>query len=309
MDPRRIVIPGGTGFIGDYISRYFVARGYEVVVFSRSRTGLVNNVLYVLWDGCSMGDWTRYVNGAFAVINLTGRSVNCRFTPKNKKEIIESRVNAVKILLEACQQATEPPAVFVQVSSVGFFGNTSVLCTEASPAGTDFLAKVCTIWEDSFWGQSLLSTRKVVFRLGVVLGNGGGALSRMLPFVKWYIGGQLGNGKQQVSWIHLLDLTRMFEFALTNPELEGLYNATSPHPLTNAMFMAFLRQVHSKPWAPPVPAFIVRLTAFLLMHTDAGVLLHGAACVPKRFQDIGFNFKYPGLPDALHQLVHHSKSM
>ncbi|MDD4921598.1 MAG: TIGR01777 family oxidoreductase [Bacteroidales bacterium] len=309
MESRRIVLPGGSGFIGNYVSWYFSTRGYEVVVLSRGKSGFVKNIRYVSWDACSMGDWAKYIDGAFAVINLTGRSVNCRFTRKNKKEIIESRVSSVKVLLQACHQAVLPPVVFLQTSSIGFYGNTSVLCTEDSPAGSDFLAKVCSVWEDAFFGLPLLSTRKVILRFGVVMGNRGGALMRMIPWVRWYLGGQLGNGKQPVSWIHLEDLTRMLEFAINHSDLNGCCNATSPYPLTNAQFMASLRQVTGKPWAPPVPAFVVRLTAFLFMRTDAWVLLRGAACLPRRFQDLGFEFKYPRLPEALRHLLFSSESL
>ena len=303
MDSKRIIVPGGSGFIGDYISSYFAAKGYEVVVLSRTKTGIINNIRYVSWDARSIGDWTRYLNGAFAVINLTGRSINCRFTSKNKTGILESRIDAVRVLLQACNQSAVPPVVYLQASSIGYYGNTSVLCTEESPAGQDFLARVCHVWEDTFFGKSLVSTRKVVLRFGVVLGNNGGALKRMLPWVRWYLGGQHGNGKQQISWIHIDDLARMLDFALMNSDVEGKYNATSAYPHTNAYFMASLRQVLKRPWAPPVPALMVRLAAFVLMRADAGVLLHGAACVPKRMVDQGFDFRYPTLLQALHHLL------
>lgn len=309
MNSRKIIIPGGSGFIGDSLSRHFAALGYEVIVLSRAKVGLFNNVRYVLWDGRSIGEWARYIDGAYAVINLTGRSVNCRFTKKNRKEIVESRVHSVNVLLQACSQSAIPPLVFIQASSVGFYGNTSASCTEESPAGVDYLARVCTMWEDAFFRHSLPSTRRVVLRFGVVLGKGGGALSRMLPWVRCFLGGHHGGGKQQVSWIHLKDLIRMMDFTLSDSSVEGIYNATSEHPVSNALFMAFLRHTLGKPWSPPIPAFMVRLVSYLFMRTDASVLLHGVPCFPKRFKNQGFEFKYPRLPEALHQVLNATKSM
>jgi len=303
MDLKKVIIPGGSGFIGDYVSRYFVDRGFEVVVLSRTKVGFVNGIRYVFWDAVTIDKWVEFLEGAFAVINLTGRSINCRFTKKNKEEIFQSRVDSVKILLEACNQSKVPPMVFIQTSSIGYYGNTVELCTEDSPVGSDFLAKVCSVWEDSFWAKPFSTTRKVVLRFGIVLDNGGGALQRMLPWVKWYLGGKHGNGKQSISWIHLEDLSRMFEFTIKTSTIEGTFNAVADFPVSNAGFMSTLREVLHKPWAPPVPSIAVRLAAFLFMHTDSNVLLHGVGCTSKKIQQMGFVFKYPKLKQALNDLL------
>jgi uncharacterized protein len=306
MGTKRIVIPGGSGFIGDYLALYFVEKGYEVVVLSRSKEGLYNGVYYALWDAQTLGCWTQYVDGSYALINLAGRSIDCRFTPENRGDILSSRIESVNVLQQVCLKCSNPPQIFIQVSSVGYYGNSMVLCTEETPAGSGFLSHVCTLWERTFNAIDLPLTRKVVFRLGVVLGENGGALHRMLPWTKFYLGGQLGNGRQFMSWISIFDLARMFEFALENSTIEGVFNATSSNPVSNAVFMASLRKVMNRPWAPPVPAIFVKLGASLFMGTNSELILQGAACVPHRLLESGFNFKFPELLQALNYILNRS---
>lgn len=303
MDQRKIIIPGGTGFIGDYVARYFSSRGFDVIVLSRVRSDICGGIRYVNWDAKTIGEWAGLVDGAYAVLNFTGRSVDCRLTPRNRNEILASRQDSVQVLMNACLLATTPPSVFIQASSIGYYGHTKALCTEKSMAGTGFFADVCAQLEDVFFDAELPSVRKIVLRIGIVLGRNKGAMKRLVLLARNYLGGRLGNGRQHVSWIHIDDLTRMIEFSLNNAKVEGIYNATGIHPVTNRVFMATLRIALRKPWSPPIPGFMVRIGAFTVMRSNAGLVLQGAGCVPKRFLAQGFVFKYTRLLQALRNLL------
>jgi len=305
MGMGRIVIPGGSGFIGDYASQYFVTLGYEVVVLSRTKEGIHNKVHYVYWNARTLGEWIQFLDGSLAILNLTGRSIDCVFTSKHQKEILDSRVDSTKVLLEACLQCVNPPVVFIQSSSIGYYGNTTALCSEESPNGSDFLAEVCSDWEKTFFGVNLPDTRKVLFRFGVVLGKDGGAYNRILPWINNYLGGQLGNGQQFISWIHQEDLVRLVHFAITHSDVDGKYNATSDLPVTNAVFMRIFRFLKKRPWAMPVPSLFVKIGAALFMHTNADVVLHGVPCTSTKIIHHGFVFKYPNLTVALSNLLSH----
>jgi uncharacterized protein (TIGR01777 family) len=186
--------------------------------------------------------------GAAAVINLTGRSIDCRHTPEHLREIISSRVNSVRAIATAVRQLPKPPRVWVQASATGFYGDTGDrACDEQAPAGHDLLADVCRQWEGAFDRRDLLATRLVTLRIGFVLGLGGGALPVLSRLTKFFLGGAAGGGSQFMSWIHLQDLARVFSEAMAHDDWQGIYNATAPNPVTNAEFMRVLRQVMRRP--------------------------------------------------------------
>jgi uncharacterized protein (TIGR01777 family) len=242
------------------------------------------------------------LSGAKAVVNLAGRSVNCRPTPGNRTEIVQSRVRSVMAVDEAIRQAKRAPEVVVQCSAVGFYGNTEAACDESAGAGTGFLADACAYWEEAFRSLSFPETRKVLLRIGIVLGADGGALPVLRRITKRFMGGTAGSGRQCVSWIHAEDMNAVFTRAIEQPGMEGIYNAVSPHPETNAVLMRTLRSVMRRPWCPPAPGFAVRVGAFL-MGTNAELVLTGQRVVPRRLLDAGFAFAYPNLEDALTSLI------
>jgi hypothetical protein len=298
MKPR-IVLAGGSGFIGRSLSPFLISKNYEVIVLTRAESDQHGAVRQAHWDGKTPGEWVQLVNSAAAVVNLTGRSINCRHTPENRREIIDSRVDSVRVLGQAIEQCVQPPKAFVQIAGVGIYGDKGErICDEATEPGDDFVAEVCQKWEAPFTSIDVSRTRKVLLRLGVVLGPNGGFLEVLGRLSRWFLGGQVGNGRQYISWIHITDLTRMLLAGVENQALTGRFNASSPNPVTNAEFMRELRRALHRPWSPPVPEFAARIGS-CLMGTEASLALVSQRCVPKRFLESGFEFEFPELREAL----------
>jgi uncharacterized protein (TIGR01777 family) len=302
MTPKRIILAGGSGFLGHALSGALVARHYEVIVLTRSPRERTDGVKEVEWTGADLGRWVKFLEGAEAIVNLTGRNVNCPHTPENLREILESRVNSVRAIATAFGQVTRPPKIWVQPSATGFYGDTGHrLCDEQSAAGSNELAQVCVQWENAFHKVDAPDLRRVLLRIGFVLGREGGALPVLSRLTKWFLGGSVGSGRQFISWIHLTDLTRMFIDAIERSDLAGTFNAVASHPVTNAEFMRQLRHALHRPWSPPAPEFAVRLGA-RLMGSDPSLALMSSRCAPKHFLETGFEFEFPQLPPALKDL-------
>ena len=301
MSLKRIVLAGGSGFIGQSLAKALLARGYEIVVLTRSpRTG--TGFREVEWDGIHLGEWIKFLDGAEAVVNLTGRNVNCPHTPENLKEILESRVNSVRVIALAFDHVKTPPRVWVQAGAVGFYGDTKDRpCDENSPAGNDALAGVCKLWEDAFNSADTPKTREVLLRIGFVLGKNGGALPVLSKLTKWFLGGRAGNGRQFISWIHLADLTNMFVETIEREKLSGTFNAVGLNPEMNRFFMRELRRALYRPWSPPVPEFAVRLGA-RWMDSEPSLALASQCCAPIRFLEAGFEYQFQKLRPALEDL-------
>ena len=298
MKPR-IILAGGSGFIGQSLSPFLVSKNYEVVVLTRDKSDHHGSIREAHWDGKTLGDWTQFVNGAIGLVNLTGRSINTRHTPEHRREIIDSRVNSVRILDEAIDRCVQPPKIFVQIAGVGVYGDKGErICDETTLPGDDFVSEVCKKWEAAFDSVDSPNTRKVLFRLGVVLGRNGGFLQILSKLTRWFLGGHVGNGRQCVSWIHIADLSRMILQAIEQEQLTGVFNATAPNPVTNAELMRELRRALHRPWSPPVPEFAARIGSWL-MGTEASLALVSQRCVPKRFLENGFDFEFPTLRQAL----------
>lgn len=296
---QRIILAGGSGFIGTAIAVEFVRRGWDVVVLTRSPRSRTDGTREVAWDGKNPGEWVQLLEGAEAVINLAGKNINCPHTPENLREITASRVNSVNAIALAVARVQMPPRVWVQASATGFYGDTKDrLRDESAPCGTDALALICREWEAAFSAADVPGTRKVTLRTGFVLGREGGALPVLIRLTKVFLGGSAGNGRQFVSWIHLTDLVQMFVAAVERRELSGTFNAVAPNPASNAELMQELRRVLHRPWSPPAPKLAVKIGAWL-MRSDASLALTGQYCVPLRFTDAGFDFKFPELRPAL----------
>lgn len=302
MNKKRVVLAGGSGFLGQALAKELLQRDYEVVVLTRElrERDEDDEVKEVEWDGENPGEWTKCLDGAEAVVNLAGRNINCRHTPENLREITESRVNAVRAIAAAICHVKRPPRVWVQAGAVGFYGNCrDQWCDETTPNGQNSLAEVCRLWEKACHAAASLHTRRVLFRIGLVLGRDGGALPILAHLTKWFLGGAAGSGKQYISWIHLADLTQMFMQAIEPDNyLAGTYNAVAPNPATNAEFMRTLRRTLYRPWCPPAPAWAVKLGS-RLTQTEPALALDGCRCAPKRFVEAGFKFQFPDLRGAL----------
>jgi uncharacterized protein len=298
----RIVLAGGSGFVGRALSTALVSKSYEVVVLGRAASHQAGPIQHIQWDGKTVGDWAKALNGARAIVNLTGKNVNCRHTPRNRREIIESRVTSVRALGEAIARCARPPEAFVQVSAIGIYGRAGDRwCDENAPDGNGFLADVSRAWEKAFAGVHVPTMRKCLLRLGPVLGPNDGLLEPLARLTRWFLGGHVGSGRQFFSWIHIVDLTRMFTSAIEREDVSGIFNAVAPNPVTNANFMRELRRALHRPWSPPVPAAAAKIGAWL-MGTDASLALTGQRCTPKHFLERGFEFEFPELRDALQDL-------
>jgi len=237
------------------------------------------------------------------VVNLAGRNIQCRFTPENLRELKASRVDSVLAISNALGGLTNPPGVWVQAGAIGFYGDAKdQWCVENSPTGDGALAEICRLWEAAFNSASVPQTRRVLLRIGFVLGRAGGALPVLGGLTKWFLGGTAGSGNQFISWIHVQDLSRMFLEAVERDELSGTFNAVAPNPVTNREFMRELRHALHRPWSPPAPEWAVKLGA-RAMGTEPSLVLTGCRVTPKRFLEAGFKFQFTDLRRALETTV------
>ena len=302
MAPKRIVLAGGSGFVGQALARRLLADGHEVIVLSR---GAPRNACgaVVPWDGSTPGDWATALEDTWAVVNLTGKNINCRQTRCNRREIVRSRVASVQAVSEAVRRCRRPPRVFVQATAVGIYGEGGdKVCDESTPPGDSFLAETCRQWEKALEESPTPGVRRVVLRLGVVLGREGGAFPPLARLARWFLGGAVGNGRQYISWLHLADAVRIFRDAIDREDFQGTYVAASPQPAANAQFMRELRAALHRPWSPPVPAWAIRLGAWLA-GIDAELALSGQRCAPRRLMAQGFAYEFAELRRALENLT------
>jgi hypothetical protein len=301
MTPR-IILAGGSGFIGQTLAPMLIARGYDVVILGRGAPAADAGVTHLQWDGQTVGSWAQALDGARAVVNLAGKNIDCRHTAENRAEIIRSRVESVRVLGDAIGRCAKPPEVFVQASATGFYGDTGDRAVdENAPSGSDFMAEVCHQWEGAFDALPLPGTRKVVLRIGFVLGRNGGALKVLEKLTRLFLGSAVGNGRQFISWIHIADLCGAIVAAVEKPELVGVFNATAPAPVTNTELMRELRHVLRRPWVPGVPAPFARAGAWL-MGSEGDLALLSYRCVPRRLSEQKFKFTFPVIKTALEDL-------
>ncbi len=302
-----IVIAGGSGFLGISLARHLTALGATVVILSRNAPPLPGPWRHVTWDGRSLGDWRIELQGAAGLINLVGRSVDCVKTPDHQDEIVRSRVEATNVLGQAVRAIDSPPSVWVQMSTAHIYGDPpQVTCAEDSSFGTGFAPLVGRAWEQAYRESVLPGQRQVVLRTSFVIGRdrgaGGGALARLKMLVRLGLGGRVGSGTQVMSWIHELDMNRLFERALNDQAMQGAYIATSPNPVSQEVFMRELRRAMRMPIGLPAFEWMVRLGAPLLLRTDPELALYGRRLVSERLRREGFEFRYPVLREALADL-------
>lgn len=303
-----VVIAGGSGFLGISLAVHLLDRGMDVIVLSRTPPRPRGGWTHVPWDARTLGDWAKTLDGARAIVNLVGRSVDCVKTPDHQDEILRSRVEATRVLGEAMRAVRSPPPVWVQMSTAHIYGDPpSVRCDESSPLGIGLAPFVGRAWEEAFASSSLAAQRKVVLRTSFVIGRdrgaGGGALARLQRLTRLGLGGRVGSGRQGMSWIHEADMNRLFERAIGHGVMQGVYVASSPNPVSQAEFMGELRRAMRMPLGLPAFAWMVRIGAPLLMRTDPDLALYGRYVVSSRLADEGFEFEFPTLKEALRDLV------
>lgn len=314
---HKYLLAGGSGFLGQALGRRLRARGHEVVVLTRSRPRQRDDgIREVPWQPADaalksnpMGyfaeeAWVRELAGATGIVNLAGSPINQSPTAAHRRDILQSRLDAVCALGRAWAACPRPPAVWVQASAVGYYGDAGERrCDETAPAGAGPLAEICGRWEGAFAAACPAAVRPVVLRLGVVLGCQGGAFPPLARAARWLAGGAAGSGRQGLSWIHQTDVEEIFLRAVEDAEIRGVYNAVAPEPASNADFMRRLRQALRRPWSPPVPALLLRPLLRWVVRTDPALVLEGQFAVPARLEAAGYRFRFGRLPPALADLV------
>ena len=294
----KIVVAGGTGFIGEPLVRKLLPRG-DVVVLSRDPSH-VRAGRGVAWDGKSDGPWSREVADADIVINLAGENIaGGRWTAERKRSLVASRLDATRALVAAMQKSPDPQRTLINGSAVGFYGDRGAeTLDENATTGSGFLADLVVQWENAARVAEPFA-RVVILRFGVVLAKGGGALGKMeLPF-KLGGGGPIGSGEQWMSWIDRDDVIGMIEWAIDNREARGIYNATAPEPVQNREFVRTLGKALHRPAIVPMPAIALRLA---LGQMADETLLGGQRVLPARAASEGFRFAFPALAEALRHI-------
>src|SRR5690349_9087839 len=259
---RKIVIAGGSGFLGQALVERFRDTDANIIILSRNPGWIDGNVSSIQWDAKTLGDWAHAIEGSIAIINLVGRSVNCRYTEKNKKAIVDSRVDATLAIGKAIEEAHTPPAVWINASSVAIFGDSGDQSRdEDSSPGEGFSPGVCKKWEKAFYSISTPYTRKVVLRMGLVFQRNRGLLKPFVRLAKLGLGGKVGSGNQFISWVHEDDFIHIVETIIRRNDIEGTIHCVSPFPITNAEFLRTLRGACRIPFGLPTPAFLLKIGA------------------------------------------------
>lgn len=348
---RHIILAGGTGFLGTLLARYFVQQGGDVVVLTRGKvrergglpkianqetirmqrsnqggeaedgdvvrqSGQGGSLSFVRWDGCTLGNWTTTLDGAEAVINLAGRSVNCRYHQRNRELIMNSRINATRVIGEAIGRSSKPPRVWLNLSTATIYKHTFGRAWDehgeigATPQAKDaFSVEVATAWERTFEQARTPHTRKVALRSAMVFGLSDDAnnVFRVLRrLVRWGLGGRMGSGRQFVSWIHQTDFCRAVDFLLTHEELVGPVNLAAPNPIANAEMMRTFRSVLARPIGIPAMEWMLELGAFLL-RTETELIIKSRRVISSCLREAGFRFEFDRLEEAIRDLERGSR--
>ncbi len=302
----KIIIAGGSGFIGKALSRQLLENGHQVIILSRSPHGgkeyAAGAAGIVHWDGVSPDGWLEHMTDADAIVNLAGKNISAeRWTARTRQEILESRINAGKALVAALERAPERPRVLIQASATGYYGSRGdETLDESSAPGKGFLSQVCQKWEGSTKPAESLSIRRVIVRTAVVLGRSVGALEKMAAPFRMWAGGPLGTGKQWLSWIHLEDEVRALIFLIQNDHLSGVFNLSSPESQRMEEVSKAIGRSMGRPSWLPVPEFALKLA---LGEMAEEMLLASARALPKRLLEARFSFTFPDIESALDNLL------
>ncbi len=293
--PHRAVIAGANGFIGQFLSAHLIAQGWQVCGLVRKIPAEpVDGVSYQLWKGQSLGEWTSQLEGADLLVNLVGRSVNCRFTAENRQQILNSRIQSTQLLAESINQLEMPPKLWVNASGISGYAQNGAPGNDESAAldGEGFLAEVVRQWEDALFSAEIPSSvRRIAMRTGVVFGNHpGSAWTKLTQLARLMLGGPVGSGKQGVSWIAIGDYCRALEHLFHQQQLAGPVNFTSPNPLSNAEMMAAIRQLENRPFGAPAFSWMIHLAA-PIVGIDPSLVLDSYWCLPAKLQTSGFTFE------------------
>lgn len=316
MNRKKIVIAGGTGFIGQELTKYFGKENQIIILTRQSRNEKNNrnyynslknedllNVKFVNWDGEKISAWIKELDGSDLIVNLSGRSVNCRYNEKNKKEIFGSRIDATKIIGEAIRKCIAPPSLWINASSATIYRYAEDYPQDeySKEFQNDFSVQVCKLWEKSFFEQQTPGTRKVALRMAITLGPGG-ILIPYFNLLKFGLGGKQGSGRQMYSWVHVEDTCRIIEWIFEHVDMNGIYNCSSPNPVTNKEFMKTLRKVTGYFFGLPAFTWMLKIGA-LFIGTEPELILKSRWLIPTKILECGFQFKFPDLKYAFTDII------
>jgi uncharacterized protein (TIGR01777 family) len=304
LQPLRVLLAGGSGQVGTLLTQHFVDAGHKVVILTRARSNSLHGARSVAWDGRSPGAWTEELGNTDVLINLCGRSVNCRYNKKNRKEILESRVESTALLGKVIAQCLRPPCLWMNASTATIYRHSldrdmDELAGELdgeegdAPKEWRFSMEVAKRWEGAFFSARTPRTRKIALRSAMTMSaERGGVFDEFLRIARFGLGGTLGSGRQYVSWIHSADFVSAIDFLISNESLEGTINLASPNPLPNNLFMRKLREASGIPVGLPAPEWMLEIGA-LLLGTETELLLKSRRVVPSRLLQAGFAFQFP----------------
>lgn len=299
---RKIILAGGSGFLGDILIKHFQSQ-FQIVVLTRQPNQMRANVHMINWDATTLNGWEKELEGCYAVINLTGKSVNCRYTETNKQEILNSRINSTQVLNQAILSCKEPPVHFINSSTATIYidSREQKMTEYYGTTGDDFSMTVAKKWEQEFFNTPTPRTRKTVLRTGFVLGKHGGALPTLKTLASLGFGGKQGDGEQLISWIHELDFARAIDFILTE-QITEVVNLVAPNPVTNQHFMKSLRQALQIPIGIPIPKCMLQVGACVI-GTEPELVLKSRFVYPQVLLSRLFVFQYPTINNALISLM------
>jgi len=304
MKYQKIILAGGNGYLGSVLAGYYRHIADEVIILSRKPKAVKDNVKTVLWDGITKGDWAKEMEGADMLINLCGKNVNCRYTAKNRKEIIRSRVNPTTLLNEVVGELSNPPALWINITSATIYRHAEDFAQDEATGqiGYGFSIDVCRQWEEAFFNECKVPVRKVALRMGIVLGRSDSVFPRLLNLVKIGLGGRQGNGQQYVSWVHEQDAARCTEWILDHPEMDGVINCTAPEAIKNTDLMRCLRKSYGIPVGLPAPAWLLNVGAQII-GTETELILKSRWGAPKRLLDSGYQFLFTKADYAIDDIL------
>lgn len=306
---QKVILAGGSGFLGRALAKQLTQSGYDVVVLTRRLGASVASARVAYWDGVTKGAWCAELEGAEALINLAGRSVDCRYTAQNRRLILESRLKSTRILALAIKDCTAPPQIWVNAASATIYADTrgdAPANTESDGViGEGFSVGVCREWEAEFNRWTLPATKQVCLRVAITLGADGGAMVPLLNLAKLGLGGRQGDGQQWVSWLHVDDFCGLVEAVIEGRLTGSIYNCAAPQPVKNGEFMQAIREAVgglARYVGLPTPTFLLKIGAFLI-RTETELVLKSRKVAPENLIQEGYEFTYPEITEAMAAIV------
>lgn len=300
MKYHKIVLAGGNGYLGTVLAEHYKNIADEVIILSRHFKPANGDIKTLIWDGKNESDWVTELEDTDLLVNLCGKNVNCRYTQKNKQEILTSRIDPTTLLGNVILKLQYPPKLWINIVSATIYRHAEDRPQDElnGEIGYGFSVDICRAWENAFFKVTTPHTRKVALRMGIVFGKDDSVFPRLLNLVKLGLGGQQGNGQQYVSWIHENDAASITEWLLAHSEISGIINATAPNPVKNTEQMQLIRSIYGKRFGFPAPKWLLTIGA-LLIGTETELILKSRWVLPARLIEAGYKFKFPDIKEAV----------